>query len=304
MRSLTRHAEAIKKIPRVLYKAGAQAYVRRSYPRHLFIETTATCQLSCNYCPRERTRKDMDFRMFQSIVREASSFGPTSFSLHLFGEPLLWPRLLDGINFIRRLNNKHVVLVTTNGILLNEYVSRLLQSGVDEIIWTWREEAKFKECTKRWLLNSTLHNKTRFRVRIIKEITPKEAWEEWKTWPSVEVRSLHNYGGNINTSGYQEEIGFVQNTLQTEQGSRWPCYHLWLAPAIAWNGEILLCCADPHRKESLGQFPDMSIAEAWQGGRLKKIRAAHMAGKFEGICKDCDVWRNYPDIFFKWQKKN
>ena len=134
-------------------------------------------------------------------------------------------------------------------------------------------------------------------VRLIEEITPPEALEEWGEWQPQERKQLHNYGGQIDTSQWKS------SSKTSPTPTRWPCYHLWLAPAVAWNGDILMCCNDPYHKEVLGHFPEQSVAEVWQGERMAAIRESHMKGEYGGICKGCDVWRTYPDIFHEWQKR-
>ena len=277
------YADLAKRLPSWLYKLGAQLYIDKAYPRHLFVETTASCNLTCSYCPREKTRQDMDFELFREIIDEASQYGARSFSLHLFGEPLLYPHIFEAVKYIKRRNKRHTVLLTTNGTKVNDCIDDLVSCGIDQVLWTWRKEARFTGATllklKKW---------GKFRVRFVREITPFEACEEWADWENVEDRPMHNYGGEIDLSKYG-----VQNTSNT----RWPCYHLWLAPAVAWNGNILMCCADSHQKEVLGKFPEQSVAKVWKGNQLESVRKSHLEGRYEGICKDCDVWKQYPSLF-------
>ena len=309
----TVQAQWLKQLPPWLYKLGAQSYIDYQYPRHLFIETTAACNLTCSYCPRERVNSHMDFQVLRRIVDEATSYGPRSFSLHLFGEPLLYKQWEQAVAYIKSRDHRHTVLLTTNGTLIErgDTLGRLVGSEIDQVYWTWRPEAKFTQETK-----GKLRRWGKFRVRFIREVTPPEAYEEWSDWPNVEGRKLHNYGGNIQTERFGTErsvrnaSSFTSENLSTQLNvssangnSRWACYHLWLAPAVAWNGNILLCCADSHQKEVIGQFPQMSVHEAWTGGRIKSVRDGHMKGEYLGICKDCDVWKQYPDLFFSWQKK-
>lgn len=222
----------------------------------------------------------MDFNLFKEIIDEAARHGPRSFSLHLFGEPLLYPKIKDSIQYIKKADKRNRVLLTTNGTKLNELFDSV--KDADQIYWTWRKEAAFSEARlealKKW---------GKFRVRIIKEITPKEELLKWKDWGNIEYRSLHNYGGEIDLSLY--------GVPGTEK--RWPCYHLWLAPAVAWNGNILICCADPHQKEVMGKFPENSIESFWTGQKLKEIRHSHKAGIYKGVCEKCDVWKEYPNIW-------
>ena len=299
---VTTHAPWLKRLPSILYKLGAQAWIDQTFPRHLFIETTAACNLACSYCPRERRGNHMAWDLFTGIVAEASQYGPRSFSLHLFGEPLLYPRCADACAYIKQCNRHHTILLTTNGTHLEQHCEWIITSGIDQILWTWRPEATFTLETK-----SKLRKWGKFRVRFIQEITPQEAYAEWANWPNVEGRRLHNYGGNINTSIFSgngwSSAAVVDTKATSVIQSRWPCYHLWLAPAVAWNGDILLCCADPHHKEVLGHFPEQSVHEVWTGKQLNAVRQSHLRGDYKGICTNCDVWKSYPDLFFSWQKR-
>lgn len=292
----TTHSPWLKRLPKTIYKLGAQAWIDRTFPRHLFVEVTASCNLSCAYCPREDRRNHMDWSLFTRIVDEATLYGPRSFSLHLFGEPTLYPRWTEAIRYIKQSHRRHAVLLTTNGTTLNSRVDDLVQANPDLVLWSWRPEVTFtnetKEKLRRW---------GKFRVRFIQEVTPKEAYEEWADWANVEGRPLHNYGGTIDLTSFGRSGSLSPNGSPLLE-ERWPCYHLWLAPAVAWNGNILLCCADSHQKEVLGVFPDMSITEAWQSPKLQSIRKSHLRGEYRGICTGCDVWKQYPDLFFSWQK--
>ena len=289
----TLQAPWLKRLPPFLYKLGAQAWIDREYPRHLFVETTASCNLTCSYCPREDRRDHMDWSLFTRIIDEATLYGPRSFSLHLFGEPTLYPHWVEAIRYIQQSHRRHTVLLTTNGTTLNARVDDLVQANPDLVLWSWRPEAKFtpetKEKLRRW---------GRFRVRFIAEVTPQEAYTEWAEWPNTEGRVLHSYGGNIDLTRFRSS-----SPALPQPGKRWPCYHLFLAPAIAWNGNILMCCADPHHKDILGHFPEMSVAQAWRSPKLQAIRESHLQGNYRGICESCDVWKQYPDLFFSWQKR-
>lgn len=284
--SITLHAFRSRQfIPAWAYKILAQRWIDLKYPRHLFIETTADCNLDCPYCPREKQHDQMDPRLFHQIVDEASQYGPRSFSLHLFGEPLLYPHCSSAIRYIKAKNRRHTVLLTTNGCYLNGQAKELLKAGVDRIFWTWRPEAKIDEETLKLLKKSR-----KFLVRLIREITPKNEWDRWSKWPMVEKKLLHNYGGNIDLARFR-----TNGTPGLPE--RYPCYHLWLAPAVAWNGDILICCADPHHRSKLGQFPDMTVHEAWIGEALQELRRGHLTKQYSSICKQCDVWKTYPSMF-------
>lgn len=284
---LTKFTDLARKLPSPVYKLAAQAYVDHEFPRHVFIETTANCQLRCAYCPREQRQENMDYELFKRIVDECSEYGPRSFSLHLFGEPLLYPHILDAIAYIKSKNRRHTVLLTTNGVLLNKFAEQLLRLGVDRIIWSWRGN-NFNANTIGVLRKIGL-------VRLLIEETPPDEFEKWSKFPRVEIKHLHNYGGHIDTSKWG---------LDAENSDRYPCYHLWLAPAVRWNGDITICCNDPKGNEGCGSYGKngLDLAGFWRSDRLSRIRASHMSGQYKGLCASCNSWKAYPDIFFKSQK--
>ena len=291
---MTPYAQIAKKLPSWIYKIAAQSYVDRVYPRHLFIETTANCNLSCAYCPREKESQDMDFGLFRKIIDEATGYGPRSFSLHLFGEPLLYPHIFEAVRYIKKRNSRHTVLLTTNGTVLNDCINDFVSCGIDQAYWTWRREARFRESAilklRKW---------GKFRVRFIDGITPDSAREEWKDWKNQENRRMHDYASGILTERFK--VGSKKVVLK-ESKLRQACYHPFLAPAVGWNGKFLTCCADPKQLEVFGDIKEETVAECFQ--RLEILRQAHLRRKFSGICKNCDVYKEVPDIFFKWQYKS
>jgi len=291
---ITKYASKISRnLPTLVFKMGSQAYIDKTFPRHIFIETTANCQLSCSYCPREKRQDNMDFSLFKSIVDECNEHGPRSFSLHLFGEPLLYPDILEAIGYIKKKDKRHTVLLTTNGILLNKFADSLVALGVDRIIWSYRKN-NFNDNTRRVLKKVGL-------IRLLVEETPKDEFEKWKTFPRVEIKHLHNYGGAIDTSKW----GLDNSNEMVASSARYPCYHLWLAPAIRWNGDITICCNDPSGRETIGNcFRGDRIYDVWNSSVLESIRLSHLKGEYKGLCKDCNVWKTYPNMFFGWQCKH
>lgn len=283
---LTKLTNLARKLPSPLYKLGAQAYIDKTFPRHIFIETTSSCNLSCSYCPREKRNDHMEWGLFTSIVDECSNYGARSFSLHLFGEPLLYPRIIEAIKYIKSKNRRHTVLLTTNGTLLNKFAQELERSGVDRVIWSYRKHNFNGE--------SMALLKKRGLIRLLIEETPEEEFMVWSKFPRVEVKHLHNYGGNIDVSKW----GVQDLALPL----RYPCYHLWLAPAIRWNGEIVECCNIPQSgREVLGTYGATTLREVWTGKGISKLRESHLKGIYPGACKNCTSWQAYPDIWFRSQ---
>lgn len=230
----------------------------------------------------------MDYEMFKEIVNECSKYGARSFSLHLFGEPLLYPNIIEAISYIKSKNRRNTVLLTTNGTLLNKFVKRIIDVGTDRIVWSYRKNNFNGE--------SLAALKKIGLIRLLIEETPKEEFEKWSKFPRVEIKHLHNYGGQIDTTRW--------GLTTFDRTTRFPCYHLWLAPAIRWNGDITICCNDPYGKEVITNYKEANLATVWQSSSMMQIREGHLKGEYKGLCKNCNVWKTYPDMFFGFQKKN
>jgi radical SAM protein with 4Fe4S-binding SPASM domain len=299
------------------YKIFSQILIDKNFPHHIFLETTNVCNLKCKMCPRNVLPfkiGSMDFILFKKILDESAKHGKRTFSLHLFGEPLLDNLIFKKIKYIKTVNEKNTILLTTNGVLLTPAASeQLIKNGVDKVIISIHSPNRetYKEITgvdQLELVEKNIRELARLKaesqkpqiyLRMIK-MTDNASEEEdfrkkWKGVPvKIEIRHEHNYGGDI-------ENNFPEK--RTEQ--RYPCYHLWLSPGINWDGEMSICCADPNRLAIVGNINNSGIREIWQSETMKKYRKYHLAGEYDKIpaCKNCDVWNFYPDIFFKWQKQ-
>lgn len=300
------------------YKYISQRIIDYNFPQHLFIEATSACNLSCDICVRNTNKQRigfMEMTLFKRIIDEAIIFGRRSFCLHVFGEPLLSPNIILMLEYIKYRDPKNVILLTTNGVLLDEKAANgIIDAGVDRLVVSvlTADAKKYESITgvnnlkkvEDNILNSISLKKSKKKrlpniyVRMIKnEIT--ESTEELfrKKWAklnvSVDVRPAHNYAGKIKN-----------NSLKSTVNTRYPCYHLWFSPAVSFDGDVSICCCDWNRDAVLGNLNKESLADIWRGEKLKVLRLRHLRGEYQKIplCHKCDVWNTYPDIFFKWQK--
>jgi len=301
------------------YKIIVQKLIDRNFPYHVFLESTNICNLRCKICTRNIAPMKLgsiDFKLFKKIINEANLYGPRNFSLHLFGEPLLAPNIIQMIEYIKQKNRKNTVLITTNGVLLNKKISQeIIANGVDKVIvsihganrqqyhdMTGTDNLKNVEENIKNLINlknETKKNKPKIFLRMVsskKNITEiRKFYKRWSSYPVIiDIKEPHNFGGQIETERPLSGLP-----------KRYPCYHLWLAPGINWDGEVSICCCDTFKEAIIGNINQNTLREIWNGEKLKQYRDYHLNGQYDKIpvCKNCDVWTTYPDIFFKQQKK-
>ena len=120
-----------------VFKLAAQHAIDYKYPRSLNIEPTSYCNLSCIMCPRNRTNKKdgyIEMNLFRKIIDETRLYGARSIVLHKDGEPLLHKEIIEMIKYIKHSNRAHNVLISSNGLLLNDGLSReMVRSGLDQL---------------------------------------------------------------------------------------------------------------------------------------------------------------------------
>ena len=110
------------------------AYIVPRLPRQVVIELTNVCNLDCPMCPRkmfDRPNEHMDFEVYKKIVDRLE--GVEEIALIGYGEPLLYPKLIEAIEYGKRLDYK--VTLVTNGFPLTDkkVFDDLLHSNLDEI---------------------------------------------------------------------------------------------------------------------------------------------------------------------------
>jgi MoaA/NifB/PqqE/SkfB family radical SAM enzyme len=100
--------------------------------RMLYLEVTHRCNARCLTCYTKAGREKPDVLTFEekkSVLAQAKTLGAKSVSLSGSGEPLLYERLFDLVDYIRHLGMQAVIF--TNGTVLDEQTAeRLIGRGV------------------------------------------------------------------------------------------------------------------------------------------------------------------------------
>ena len=103
------------------------------YPRRLTISLTTRCNLQCFICRREGFKGEhLEFENIYKLEK-AIKYART-INLTGWGEPLLYPRFEDVLDYIYSLNRKkNLIQLTTNGTKLSEYVAELLEGRLESL---------------------------------------------------------------------------------------------------------------------------------------------------------------------------
>ena len=300
------------------------------FPRLLQLQTLNACQASCvmcpwpefrDYFPRGRMAEDLFDRIAAEVAArpEARSFVPM-----LQNEPFLDKRLFDRIARFRAAagHRVEVELVTNGAFLTDEAIARIRDVELDvldisldalhrETYARIRKGLDYDQViagVERVLAADLPH--TRVMVRLVRQAENAHevrafvrAWE--RRGVSVFVYTANNRTGAVrkwdSEVGYREDSAPKPVQLARRVGRAamrsyiGGCCPVPFATAnILHDGTLLLCVHDWGRKEVLGNIMDSSIAELWNGPRMREIRQLVSERRYAEVapCAECTLARD------------
>jgi len=110
-------------------------YTESFKPREIVLEVSTRCNLQCIHCFRYAVQgfeyRDLDFESYKKIVDNAVESGVKKIVFTGWGEPTINPFILDMLEYAKK-HGLYTVL-NTNGFLLREIASDIVEVGVDEL---------------------------------------------------------------------------------------------------------------------------------------------------------------------------
>ncbi|WP_461613012.1 GTP 3',8-cyclase MoaA [Clostridium sp. Marseille-QA1073] len=119
---------------------GASVNMIDSYGRiidYMRISITDRCNLRCKYCMPNgiewtSMKEILTFEEIERICKSAASLGIHSIKI-TGGEPLVRKDCAKLVNMIKKIPGIEKVTITTNGVLLSQYIEDLIAAGIDGI---------------------------------------------------------------------------------------------------------------------------------------------------------------------------
>ena len=299
------------------------------FPRAIQLQTLNACQAACVMCPWPRfkdqfARGRMDDELFDRISEEiAGRDGVEAFIPMLQNEPLLDKRLFDRIaRFKDRTRGRVAVELVTNGAFLtDEAIARIRDVRLDVLdisldalhretyqrIRKGLDYDQVMQGVERVLAADLPH--TRVFVRLVRlEQNAREVAEFVRAWQargvSVFVYTANNRTGDVadweQAARLREESLARPVQLARAVGRRAMREYFGHCPVpfatanILHDGTMLMCVHDWGRKVTIGNVRDASIAELWNGPRMREIRTLVAERRYTEIpaCRDCTLWRD------------
>lgn len=276
------------------------------FPPVVIVEETNRCNLRCQMCPRPKMSRavgDMDFGLFQRIADECARHRVEVLALHLFGEPLLHPKLPEMVRYAKAVGVGNVHLSTNATELKGELAEELLDSGLDSMIISFdgvnpqtyeriRRGADFEE-VKGNILNFIERKKERrgtlprITLQFVYMKETEDELEEYRRLWSGKVDEVY-------IAPFDTFAGMVNNpSSHPPSYRRYPCPLLWRNLVVYWTGEVTICCRDLDGKGVVGDLRHQSLSDIWHGEELCRVRRLHKEGIWGKFCRPCREWSWY-----------
>jgi len=293
------------------------------FPDRMYLEATNICNLECVMCPTgrhdmRRKKGYMSFDLFRQIVDEMAPHIQIT-TLHIWGEPLLHPRLFEMIRYCRDHHLK--TEISSNATLLNEERARaLLDAGLD-LLYLCQDGVKpetYEAIRRRADFAETRANILRFlemkvaggyrqpfvNLQII-EMAPTAAEiatfvREWSR-PGVDqinVKPFDSWGGQV------DAINALRPEPPQLPEPRFPCPNLWYHVHIYWDGTLAMCDRDFDLDYPLDNVRTQGgVMRAWNGPRMQALRQRHCQNDYTGVhpCDTCPEWAWWKPTLFAAQ---
>jgi len=280
--------------------------LNKLFPPSLQIEPTNICNARCLCCPTwtsPRPKGYMEYSLFEKIINDAAQIGVRRIRLFLHGEPMLHPKIIDMLGYIK---SKGLALnLTTNGIRFNkEIIKAILSSGVNsadhitfsilgyskhvhEMIMPGVNHEKVMKNISDFLEERKEHRMNGPVIETIFYAMPDNEFEETQYFDYWRGKVDHaRLGGRISESfaEYNQQEKKITPRMQT-------CTNIWERLTVLWNGDVTLCCQDVNGDWIIGNLKNQSIQEVWNSEQLLSIKRIHKEKRFRNFpfCYQCDM---------------
>jgi len=265
------------------------------------IEPSNICNAKCIMCPYQKmTRKKeiMPIGFFKKIVNNCLLYGIKDFNLNFYNEPFLDPFIFERIKYLKS-NGVRVQLFSNGSIIDDEKIKRLLESGLDEIIFSIDGVKKrtYESIRRGLVFEKTINNilkliqqkrdlsleKPAIKLNFIKQKLNESELKEFRSFWVDKVDKIY-----VSLDDGRTEIPELFEKDKRNLSS-FPCARLWHELIVMSNGRVPLCCVDYDGKIILGDFNIQSLKEIWDSDNFKRIRRLHLDFEADKIplCRKC-----------------
>ncbi len=266
--------------------------------KKIYIEITNICNLNCSFCSKTKRQKNfMSLEEFKTILEKIKEDTDYIY-LHVKGEPLLHPQIID---FIKEAEKYHLkVNLTTNGTLFQEHAKELGScKNLNKINFSLHSENQDPNYLDH-IFNSIqyLSPKTTvvYRLWTLKnhELDEKSTKivDKMKEYYQLSKETVDKIKKENNIKIYPQiyvdkDNEFEWPTINSHKSCGY-CYALKTHIAILVDGTVVPCCLDGDGIIKLGNIYQQSLREIIQSEKYRNLKKSFQDRKpIEALCMSC-----------------
>ena len=266
--------------------------------KKIYIEITNICNLNCSFCSKvEKPKRTMTKEEFTHILSEIKPYTDNIY-LHVKGEPLLHPNLIDFLHIAEEHNIK--VNLTTNGVLFPRKVNELAKcNSLQKINFSLHSENNVPNYLED-IFNSVENLKD--KTIIYRLWTLQNGKFDEKSTRTVEkIIDYYKLSPEIVEKIYNENNVKITPTIYVDKDNEfeWPddnkeettngfCMALKTQIAILVDGTVVPCCLDSNGKINLGNIYTDSFESIVNSKRCQDLKKSFQDRKpCEKLCLSC-----------------
>lgn len=258
--------------------------------KKIYIETTNLCNLNCDFCIKNRRKKEiMTIQNFKIILSKIKNYTNYIY-LHILGEPLLNPKLNEFI--LLASNEGFNINITTNGYLIDKIKDNKNIRQVNISLHSF--DIKYNVELKKYLNNifdsveELIKNDTYVSLRLwVKNKYSEDIINEVNNYYKLNITKNTKIKENLFFNFEKQFIWpDLNNSYYNESGK---CYGLTDHIGILVDGTIVPCCLDTLGIINLGNIFKEEIDEILNKKTVIKMIEGFKNNKKEiELCKHCN----------------
>lgn len=289
----------------------------------IIIEPTNICNLRCPLCPVSGAKREKGFlslENFKKIIDDIPKL--KSINLGWAGEPLLNKEVFKIVKYADSRGIR--TTISTNAVLLNQYIDEALNSGLTNLIVCL--DGASKETHEKYRVGSDFELIKSNIKKFCEEKKKRKLKRPWVTLQSLatkdnvkEMPAMIELAKNLGVDSLKfktlslgssvslaERIKRAKEFLPPDKFSRYdfkgekltikskPKLCSWLRQSvILWNGDVVPCCYDVEGTLVVGNvFKDGGFKKVWQSEKYKQYRRKIIRREF-ALCKNCSQTGEY-----------
>jgi MoaA/NifB/PqqE/SkfB family radical SAM enzyme len=289
-------------------------------PFELHLELTNICNASCLFCPYQFQKRPEQFMLdevFEKAVHDFVSIRGGSVGLTpIVGEPLVDPKFLQRVRYLRSQPAIDRIFVTTNAILLDKFgIEAVLTSGITSInistasfdrenyqkIYRSAAYERMKNnVTALVAENARLGSPVTICIGLRTERPLSEVVKDSDFQPILRHNPVIDYTWSFTSAGGRITREMIPVTMRLRRATRKkePCFQLYNGPIVLPDGDVLACSC----VAAMDAIPDLlignvlreSLLEIYAGERMRQIRAQFRPNgcALNGTCAGCEMYRD------------